>query len=68
MPTDHYKEFKEKTDSKKLAGIKLRALTQTGLIEMSLKYIYDGLSGLFPYDSDIVPLLWVNSLSSQKKT
>lgn len=68
MPTDLYKEIKEKTDVKKLAGINLRALTTTGLVEMSMKYIYHDFSGLFPYNSDIVPLLWVNSQPSQKKT
>ncbi len=67
-PTDYYKEIKEKTDVKKLAGINLRTLTTTALVEMSMKYIYHDFSGLFPYNSDIVPLLWVNSQYSQKKT
>lgn len=58
-PTDHYKELKPITDSKELAGIKLRSLTEVGLTQMSGKYHHE-FSGLSCMISDPIPLLWLN--------
>lgn len=58
-PTHYYKNLKLSTDTKELAGIKIRALTKVGLAEMSSKYSHDFL-GMYSYEKDPIPLLWVN--------
>lgn len=57
-PSNNYKELKSSTDSKELAGIKLRTLTKVALSEMSSKYPYE-YSGISYLESDPIPLLWV---------
>lgn len=58
-PTHYYKNLKLSTDTKELAGIKLRALTKVGLAEMSSKYSHEFL-GICFYEKDPIPLLWIN--------
>ena len=59
-PTDYYQELKSRTGFKKLAGVKLRAVTESGLSDLSSEYSYD-LSLLFWVENDPIPLLWVNT-------
>ncbi|MBW4565729.1 MAG: GIY-YIG nuclease family protein [Mojavia pulchra JT2-VF2] len=63
-PSNNYKEFKSSTDSKELAGIKLRTLTKVALSEMSSKYPYE-YSGISCLESDPIPLLWVIGSSTR---
>lgn len=59
-PTHYYRKLKEVTDPKELAGIKLRAVTTFAFSDMTSRYRYE-FSGLSCFESDLIPLLWVNS-------
>lgn len=63
-PTEYYKDIKLKTDSKELAGIKLRAVTKLAFAEMSSRYSHE-FSGLSCFEQDLMPLLWFNKPESK---
>ncbi|MBD2513982.1 GIY-YIG nuclease family protein [Nostoc sp. FACHB-973] len=59
-PTHHYRELKEVTVPKELAGIKLPAVTTFAFSDMKSRYRYE-FSGLSCFESDLIPLLWVRA-------
>ena len=58
-PTDYYKDLKQRTDFKELAGIKMRAVTKLAFQEMDSRYYYE-FSGLSCFSDDLVPLFWLS--------
>jgi hypothetical protein len=58
-PTHFYRNYKEKTQLTKLAGVNFRAITEEVFAEAQKNSNYE-LSGLCCFRSDPVPLLWVN--------
>jgi len=58
-PTHFYRNYKEKTQVTKLAGVNFCAITEEVFAEAQKNSNYE-LSGLCCFRSDPVPLLWVN--------
>ncbi len=59
-PVDSYREYKDKTQKLKLAGVNLSAITPEAFSEAQKSNDYE-FSGLSCYMSDPVPLLWIKS-------
>ena len=58
-PTYYYREYKNKSQVIKLAGVNFRAIVPEVFIDAQKKTNYE-LSGLSHFTSDPVPLLWIN--------
>lgn len=57
LPIDNYRNYKQKTDAVKLAGIKCRAINQESLFMAQTRDLCS-VSGLNQFTTDPVPLLW----------
>lgn len=59
-PTNFYRDYKDKTQVMKLAGVNFRAINQTAFIEAQTRNDYE-FSKLSCFMNDPVPLLWIKS-------
>ncbi len=57
LPIDNYRDYKQKTDIVKLAGINCRAINQESLFTAQTRDL-SSVSGLAQFTTDPVPLLW----------